>query len=315
MTQPAGFPDFFVVGAPRCGTTAVCRYLARHPQICLSRPKEPHYFARVDALPSERQIQSDYIERYFGHRGAGQRIAGEGSVSTLYKPEAIERIRHFNPDARFIVMLRNPISMLPSYHLKMRYLLLEDEADFSRAWNLQEARARGESVPRHCLDPRLLMYGEVARFGRHVERLFSVAGRERTHVIVFDDFFVTNPLGSYRKLLEFLRVDDDGQTWFNRKNESRIYRYRWLQEWFLRSAPGGGSGKRIEQRVERKVKLRGSQKNSWIKSLALWNIIPATPAPLTAEMRAVVADTLRPDIELLSRLLQRDLGFWLAGLA
>jgi hypothetical protein len=243
-------------------------------------------------------------------------VAGEGSVSYLYAPGAIERILHFNPDARFIVMVRNPLSMLPSYHLKMRFMLMEDKADFAKAWRLQEARARGESVPRHCVDTRLLMYREVARFGAQVERLFDVAGRERTHVIVFDDLFRTDPLGTYRKVLQFLRVDDDGQTWFMRKNESRIYRYRWLQEWLLRTAPGGGSAKRIEQRVEQK-KLRqrnGSTNRSWIKSLAEWNRIPAAPAPLTPEMRAVVADTLRPDIELLSRLLRRDMGFWLAGL-
>ncbi len=323
MAQLTGFPDFFVVGAPRCGTTSLCRYLAHNPQICFSLPKEPHYFSRISALPSERELQSDYIERYFGHRGAAHRVAGEGSVSYLYGPGVIERILHFNPEARFIVMVRNPMSMLPSYHLKMRFMLMEEEADFARAWGLQEARARGESVPRHCLDTRLLMYREVARFGKQVERLFDVAGRDRTHVIVFDDFFVTDPLGTYRKVLEFLRVDDDGRTWFMRKNESRIYRYRWLQQWLLRAASdggsGGGSGKKIEQRVERKQKLRkpiGSRKKkSWTKSLAQWNWISARPAPLTPEMRAVVADTLRPDIELLSRLLQRDMGFWLAGLA
>jgi hypothetical protein len=180
---------------------------------------------------------------------------------------------------------------------------------------LQDARARGESIPRHCLDTRLLMYREVARFGKQVERLFGAAGRERTHVIVFDDLFLTDSLGTYRKVLEFLRVDDDGRTWFKRKNESRIYRFRWLQELFVRSAPGAGSGKRIEQRVARKVELREAKRNSWIKSLAQWNIVAAEPAPLTPEMRALVADTLRPDIELLSRLLKRDMGFWLDGLA
>jgi len=212
MTQLPGFPDFFVVGAPRCGTTALCRYLEHNPQICFSRPKETHYFAPIGTLPSERELQSDYIERYFGHRDAGHRVAGEGSVSYLYLPGTIERILHFNPAARFIVMVRNPMSMLPSYHLKMRLLLQEDEEVFARAWSLQEARARGESVPRHCHDARLLMYGEVASFGRQIERLFSVAGRERSHVIVFDDL-LADPLATYRRALEFLHIDYDGQTW------------------------------------------------------------------------------------------------------
>ncbi len=308
------------MGAPRCGTTALCRYLATNPQICFSRPKEPHYFSRISALPSERELQSDYIERYFGHRGAAHRVAGEGSVSYLYMPGVIERIRHFNPAARFVVMLRNPMTMLPSYHLKMRFMLLEDEADFAKAWGLQDARARGESVPRHCLDTRLLMYREVASFGTQLERLFDLAGRERTHVVVLDDFQV-DPLGTYRKLLAFLRVDDDGRTWFPRKNESRIYRFRWLQErLYLRASRAGrrttraDARKSIEQRVARKVKLSGLRKKKhWIKSLTEWNWISAKPAPLTPEMRAVVADTLRPDIELLSRLLQQRHGLLARG--
>jgi len=321
MIKPIGFPDFFVVGAPRCGTTALCRYLATHPQICFSRPKEPHYFSRISAPPSERELQRDYIEHHFGHRSAGQRIAGEGSVSYLYLPGTIERILHFNSAAKFIAVLRNPVSMLPSYHLKMQFMLMEEEGEFAKAWRLQDARARGESVPRHCLDPRLLMYREVASFGKQLERLYDAAGRDRTHVILFDDFFRIDPLGTYRKLLEFLRVDDDGRTWFKRKNESRTYRYRWLQKLLLRAAPGGEPAKNIkivEKRVERKRKLRkrsGSKKKGWMRSLAEWNQIPATPAPLTPEMRAAVAEALGPDIELLSRLLRRDMGFWLTGLA
>jgi hypothetical protein len=315
MSQPNGFPDFFVVGAPRCGTTSFCRYLATNPQICFSRPKEPHYFSRISVLPSERELRSDYVERYFGHRNGAHRVAGEGSVSYLYLPGVIERIRHFNPAARFVVMLRNPMAMLPSYHLKMQFMLLEDEEDFARAWSLQDARVRGESVPRHCLDTRLLMYREVARFGMQLERLFDLAGRESTHVVVLDDFQI-DPLGTYRKLLAFLRVDDDGRTWFPRKNESRSYRYRWLQELLYLRETRADAPRRIEQRVERKARLSGLGKNKpWIKSLMKWNWIAAKPAPLTPEMRAVVADSLRPDIELLSRLLKRDMGFWLAGLA
>jgi len=310
-TRPEGFPDFFVIGAPRCGTTSLCRFFAKNPQICFSRPKEPHYFARVGGLPSGGELQRDYLERYFGHRQPAHRVAGEGSVSHLYAPEAIERILHFNPAARFIVMLRNPMSMLPSYHLKMRYLLQEDEEDFAAAWRLQEARSRGKHVPRHCLDPRTLMYGEVARYGAHLERVFSLAGRERTHVIVFDDF-VANPLDAYREALGFLGVDYDGRTWFSPRNESRIYRYRWLQELLYVPASRGGVTRGVARRVARKHKHSKSRKGGWVRRLAEWNRISTTPALLTREMRAVVAEHLRSDNLLLGRLLRRDLSDWLA---
>jgi hypothetical protein len=313
MAKPEGFPDFFVVGAPRCGTTSLCRFFAKNPQICFSRPKEPHYFAQLRAEPSAEELQRDYIERYFAHRSAAHRVAGEGSVSYLYSPEAVERIRLFNPAARFIVMVRNPMSMLPSYHLKMRFLLQEDREDFAAAWRLQEARARGESLPAHCLDPRTLMYGEVAKYGARLERLFAIAGRERTHVIVFDDFVADQP-ATYRRALEFLGVDFDGRTVFKRRYESRMYRYRWLQELFFLPV---ARGTRIDtgRRAARKDKQAGPKKASWLKRLADWNTVPASPEPLTPEMRASVADFLRADIALLSRLLGRDLSGWLAGAA
>jgi len=312
MTETPRFPDFFVVGAPRCGTTAFCRYLARNPQICFSRPKEPHYFSRLDADPSASDLERDYLDRCFSHCTDAQRALGEGSVSYLYLPEAIARIRRINPDARFIALVRNPLAMLPSYHQRMRFLLQEDEPDFGTAWALQPARARGEQVPRHCLDARLLMYSEVARLGAQVERLFDVAGRDRSHVIVFDDL-TADPLGVYQRALEFLHVDYDGQTQFERRYESQMYRHRWLQRLFFVPATRGGKMIDTLQRRSRKYNPDGSKRQGLVKRLTNWNTIPAPSTPLTPQMAAIVRETLRADVAHLSRLLDRDLGFWLAG--
>jgi Sulfotransferase family len=311
MAASPRFPDFFVVGAPRCGTTAFCRYLARNPQVCFSHPKEPHYFARLDHDPSAAELQRDYLDRFFGHCEGAPRALGEGSVSYLYLPEAIERIRRFNPEARFIALVRNPLEMLPSYHLKLLYLLQEDEPDFGKAWALQQARMRGEKVPKLCLDWRLLMYGEAGKLGAQVQRLFDVAGRDRTHVVVFDDI-VADPLGVYRRALEFLTVDDDGQTQFERRYASRIYRHRWLQRLLYVPATRGGKMLDTIQRRTRKYNKDGTRRKSWIKRLARWNRMPASPTPLTPKMRELVREMLMPDVEHLSKLLDRDLRHWLA---
>jgi hypothetical protein len=301
-----------VVGAPRCGTTSFCRYLARNPQICFSRPKEPHYFARLSEDPSASDLRRDYLDRCFGHCTAEHRAVGEGSVSYLYLPEAIARIRRINPDVRFIALVRNPLAMLPSYHLRMRFLLQEDEPDFGRAWALQPARARAENVPPHCLDPRLLMYGEVAKLGAQVERLFDVAGRDRSHVVVFDDL-AADPLGVYRRALEFLRVDYDGQTQFERRYESQMYRHRWLQRLFFVPATRGGKMIDTLQRRSRKYNPDGSKRKGLVKRLTGWNTIPSPSTPLTPQMAGVLREFLRPDVRHLSRLIGRDLDFWLAG--
>jgi hypothetical protein len=305
-----GFPDFFVVGAPRCGTTALCRYLARNPQICVSRPKEPHYFTRFTDFPPAEEVRRDYIDYFFNHRTKAHRVAGEGSVSYLYLPGVIENILHYNPEARFIVIVRNPLAMLPSYHLRMQYLLQEDEMDFEWAWQLQEARARGENVPKRCLDVRLLMYREVCNYGNQIEHLFRLTAPGQAHVIVFDDM-MADMRAEYRKVVEFLGVDDDGQTEFESRNKAQMYRWRWLQQLFF--LPVSKDIKKADILIRRKRKYNedGSKKNGPIKWLTEINSIPMKPRPLSPRMRAALAEQLRPDVEHLSRLLQRDLGFWL----
>lgn len=237
---------------------------------------------------------------------------GEGSVSYLYSPGAIERILHFNPQAKFIVQVRNPLKMLPSYHLRMQFLLQEDQTNFAIAWALQDARMRGESLPKRCLDRRLVNYREVAKFGAQVERLFKLAGREQTHVIVFDDF-VSDTAGVYRQTLEFLGVDDDGQSEFERRFESQMYRYRWLQD--LLFVPATSNGKIVEtlQQRSRKYNPDGTRKMSLIKRLTKMNKVPKSPEPLAPQMAETVRETLRADIQHLSRMLDRDLSHWIDG--
>jgi len=234
---------------------------------------------------------------------------GEGSVSYLYLPGAIERINELNPGSRFIVMVRNPLSMLPSYHLRMQFLLQEDEPDFSKAWKLEASRQRGENLPKTCLDSRLLMYSEAAKFGVQVDRLFRVAGRNRSHVIVFDDF-KADPLDVYKRTLVFLGVDYDGQTDFERRYASQMYRFRWLQR--LLFVPATSNSKTIDtlQRRTRKYNEDGSKRPSLIKRVTNMNKQDAQPEPLTPEMADTIRESLREDVAHLSELLNRDLGFW-----
>jgi len=312
MTRPEGFPDFFIIGAPRCGTTSLSRYLMRHPQVCFSRPKETHYFAQRRGLPSADELQRDYIDRYFGHRGANESMAGEGSVSYIHLPEAIEHILHFNPGAKFIAMVRNPRSMLPSYHQKMMFLLQENESDFDKAWALQTARAQGRKLPRTCLDPRLLDYTGVASLGAQVQRLFELVGRERAHIIVFDDF-VKDTLASYRALLDFLEIDYDGQTEFERRFESQMYRFRWLQYLFFVTATRGGKYVDTLERRRRKYREDGTIRPNLVKRLTKLNKGPKKPTPLSPQMVDILREDLHDDVQLLGELLQRDLMYWLTN--
>jgi hypothetical protein len=230
-------------------------------------------------------------------------------VSYLYSPHAIERILRVNPDARFIAILRNPLEMLPSYHLRMLFILCEDVTDFAAAWRLQDARARGEHVPRHCVDARLLLYREVARYGVQIERLYRVAGRDRCQVIVFDDL-ARDPAAVYRQALDFLGVQDDGRTRFKRRFPSRIYRYRWLQELLYSVRPRRAHAVDTLQRRAR-AKAGPGRRTSLVKRLARWNRIERRPAPLDEDTKTTLRAAFADDVALLSHLLGRDLHHWL----
>ena len=96
-------PTFFVVGSPKCGTTALAQMLAAHPDVFLSEPKEPHFF---DAH-HDNGLQP-YMEQHFaGWSGAG--VAGEATPSYLAVPYVPARIRSAIPGARLIAILRNPV--------------------------------------------------------------------------------------------------------------------------------------------------------------------------------------------------------------
>ena len=307
-TKPERFPDFFLIGAPRCGTTSLSRYLAENPQVCFSRPKEPHYFSLLAPRDSLDDLETAYLARCFSHYRKGHKAVGEGSTSYLATPHALPRILRVNPNVKFLVLLRNPLEMLPSYHLRLLFSVMEDVEDFAAAWSLQEVRMRGERIPRHCFDPHLLLYREVAKFGEQIERLYHLAGRDRSLVLLFEDF-VRDPGALYRQVLAFLGVDDDGRTRFQRKFRSKMYRSRRLQQ--LLYAPLASKA-HVFDTLKRRINLKkAAGRKSWLKRLARWNTIDARPAPLAPTMRRTLRDAFATDVDKLSGLLQRDLSHWL----
>jgi hypothetical protein len=297
-------PSFFIVGAPRCGTTALSKAIAGHPHIAFSKPKETHFHLEDrSAMPIE-DIRRLYLERFQPCLARDSQAIGDGSVSYLYEPDAIRRAIAFDHRAKFIAAVRNPLDMLHSYHARLLYTLDEDEADFSRAWCLQNERGAGHKIPKRCRAPQLLQYGEIAMLGRHIERLFEVAGRERCHVVVFDDL-VSNPGDVYKQVLEFIGVDDDHRRVFKAMRSNTGVKNRWLQqfamnppEWIFRLIDLSDTGT-----LKRLKKLR--------KRIKRFNKARERRSPLPGHMRDMLNEYYRLDVEKLSALLGRDVTYWL----
>src|SRR5688572_20545105 len=107
--MPSRKPNLFLVGAPRCGTTALYTYLKAHPDVFMSPIKELHYFSTDLFQPAPQAIirnEGDYMAMFAG--AEGQRWVGEASPYYIYSATAPAAIKAFSPDARLVVTLRNP---------------------------------------------------------------------------------------------------------------------------------------------------------------------------------------------------------------
>lgn len=290
-------PNFFILGGPKCGTTAMSEYLASHPDVLFSTPKEAKYF-HTDFAPAHRLVHNlaEYLSCWSEER-LNYRAVGEGTVWYLYSTQAVPNILEYNPEALFLVVIRNPVELAHSLHAQLLYGGDEDVEDFKVAWRLQERRRRGYEIPMYCRDPKVLLYGEVAKLGVQLERLYEQVSRDQVHVIVFDHFR-QDTLQVYRRVLDFLGLPDDGRVSFPVVNPSKVVHCRRV-----------AGVVRLGAAVKRSIGIR--------RSFGVWRAISPLVSrtqprsSLDSEFRAELIEYFREDVERLSMLVGLDLTFWL----
>jgi len=322
MASVEDFDRFvFVVGAPRCGTTTLSQFLKGNPAVAFPAVKEPHFFSQHDlrGLSDDElreRVERDYLGRFFPEQ-PGRRIGADASVTYLYTPEQLEPILKLWPDSRFVIALRNPLSMLPSLHRRLIYIGDETIDNFADAWRAVPERAAGRRIPSRCADPRWLRYDEAGRFAEYVERLFAVVGRERCHVILFDEL-ETDPAGEYRRFMNFCGLEPVVGTDFAPRRASAGVRHIWLQR-ILKRPPQVVrhylAGEQFMVRVrdlEEQTQSKSTKKVlSLRKRLLRWNRVRAKADAIPAEMAAELRSHFAEEVERLGRLLDRDLRAWL----
>jgi hypothetical protein len=313
----------FIVGAPRCGTTTLASYLQQHPDVCFSVVKEPHYFTQHDFTgQSEAEIREhvaqEYLERFYGQCPGTEKLRAEGSVTYLYAPDQMAPILKLWPDAKFIIALRDPLSMLPSLHARLLVTGDETIRDFRVAWSKLGERALGRSIPKQAIDPRWLRYDEAGMLGRHVERFLAAVGRERCHIVLFDDLS-RDAEGTYRELCAFLGIEPWPETQFKVERFNKTIRIGWLQRLMKRPPKAIRTALAGEQFHKREKKV-GAMASLWLTAifrvrarLLEWNKVPAKREPLDPAVRQQIIDRMRDDVILLSKVIDRDLSHWLGG--
>ncbi len=310
-TRPAVIrkhPDFFIIGAPKCGTTALTEYLSHHPDIFMAR-KEMHHFGRDLHFGKQiyRRNRQDYLQEFAGWQG--QSRAGEASVWYLFSGQAAEEIKTFNPRARIIMMLREPTEMLYSLYHQFRLDGNEHLPTFAAALAAEDDRLAGRQMTRNTYFRQGLIYHAVAAYTEQVKRYIKLFGRKQVKVILYDDF-AADTAGVYREVLEFLGVDANRPLEaFPVINGSQEVKSSWLRS--LMSDP--------------LVRGTAIATRSWVPAVVFKSLIniesqlmqinirPVKRPKLDPGLRRQLLRDFTPEIIQFGQLIGRDLSNWHAG--
>ena len=299
-------PSFFIVGAPKCGTTALCKYLNRHPEVFIPGAKELRYFD----TDFKTNFNINSLEEYktFFIEGQGK-ICGEGTPTYLYSKAAVREIYAFNPNAKIIIMLREPIEMMYSFHSQHLFNgSSETVQDFATALKLEARRKQGQDIPARCVEPKILFYRDFARYADQVERYFNTFGRNNVEVILFKDF-IQNTAEVFQEVLRFIQADPEFKTGFSVKNPNKKVRSTQLQT-LIKYPPS-----KVLELGKYLLPIPQSARRALLESvkskLKKVNTQKARRAPLDPDLRRRLMKEFEPEIIRLATLIERDLSHWL----
>jgi hypothetical protein len=284
-------PDFFLVGAAKAGTTSLFNYLVQHPSIFVPPMKEPHYFSDYSHIgaPKLRSL-NEYLHLFEGCRA--DQIAGDLSTSSLHSPRAAGRIHELQPEAKIVMVLRNPIDRAYSFYWYNRNHFVED-LDFESALDREAARIAGGANFR-------FHYVESGKYAAQVERYLDAFGADAVRIYLFEDL-MRDTQGLCTEILSFLglRWDPSIRTGdvFNR---SGVFKSNLLGRLLTQRIPGKAFLRRLAPRGSRYVKNR------------LFDLNTSRPPQLSASTRARLVDAFAEDIDRVSGILDRDLSHWIA---
>lgn len=291
-------PDVFIVGAPKCGTTAMSDYLDQHPDVFMAT-KELHYFG-ADLV--RRRTPPPSLDEYLGcFKGAGTALRlGEASVRYLVSVSAAAEIRAFSPDARIIIMLRDPVELMVALHAELAFSGVEDIQDFATALDAEPDRRAGRRITAAANVAEDLFYRSIVDFAPQVERYLGAFGRDRVLVLFLEDLR-RDPAGTVASVYRFLGVDDRFQPVLAVTNPRKKVRSGLVRR--LVSQPPG-----IVRAVVRGLTTRALRKTAYQRIQRL-NARRADVGPLPVDLRARLEAQLAPDTARLEALLQHPVPY------
>ena len=286
------WPNFFLVGAAKAGTTSIYAYLSQHPEVFFPAIKEPHFFTQVRPAPEQRFLieavtkRSAYLRLYAD--ATSHSVIGDASPSYLWHPEVPQRIRAHVPQAKVAVILRDPVERAYSHYL-MDYREGAQHSPFYQALLDDMNRPeKGWGVS--------YLYYELGLYAEQVQRYLETFKPERVKVLMFDDFR-RDAKAVLRELAGFLGLDPNPLA---DVDTSRKYNsYAAPRNQYLRRAAGAKLSRMLGQA------LMPHRFGAFIFERIFLKQAPKPP--LDPRARELLCSLYDPELDKLERLLGRRL--------
>lgn len=189
-------PNLFLIGVPKAGTSAVADALSQHPDIFLSKLKEPRYFDAKVFFDYKQdypfKCYKEYLKLFAGERAEKAEYRLDASVFSIYSIAALLEILEKSPNARFIIVLRDPVdAVLSMFNQRLKQIdprLREVSDNFDDCWELVRARKKGGGLPRGCRNSFLFQYDELYSYDKFLPDVLSILQSHKVKVCFYEDF-------------------------------------------------------------------------------------------------------------------------------
>ena len=284
--------DFFIVGAPKAGTTSLYHYLNEHLEIEMSSQKEPDYFSD-EALKRQgmyyRKNRIDNLEKYHDlFTNKAVKLRGEASVSYLFYDDVPQKIKDYNQKSKIIIMLRNPVDRAFSHYL-MDYRLGLVSDSFESIIKKKSKHKNAKLFYQQYID--------VSEYARQVSGYLDVFDKENILFIDYEDF--KNDVSAVvDDAYIFLGVNDDFQPNLKKKHN----KYNMPKNSIIRFIYSFVSFRKFLTNIVPKFIVK------WLRNL----LFKSDKKPdLSNDTRKFLASYFKDDVDYLSVLLNKNYSKWI----
>lgn len=294
-------PNLFLIGAPRSGTTTLYYHLRNHPQIFFPELKEPHFFGTDLGLKAGgyKTCISSYRELFlkavstFQHRG-------DASVFYLYSKEAPANIHFFNPDAKILAILRQPVDMMYSmFSFSLRHGA-EVINDFEKALDAEPTRKQGKRIPKSVFIEESLFYRDISNYSPQLKRYYDLFPKEQIRVYLFEDL-KENAEWLFQDLADFLGIENEFKQMSFHVNKTEDVQFDASRV----------LNRKYPEAMALARKLLPENVRKWLQFIKGIERSPKEPAPLSPALRQKLTLEKKDEILALSQLINRNLDHWL----